>query len=44
MIPEMVYDFTLFDNVLTGGVDPDYLIGMFITYFLLSPPIVFKSK
>jgi len=44
MIPEMVYDFTLFDDVLAGSVNPNYLIGMFITYFLLSPSIVFKSK
>jgi len=43
MIPEMVYDFTLF-NVLTGSANPDYLIGMFITYFLFTPPIAMYSK
>ncbi|KAL5141869.1 hypothetical protein HKD37_09G025134 [Glycine soja] len=26
MIPEMVYGFTLFDDVLTGSANPDYLI------------------
>ena len=44
MIPEMVYDFTLFDDVLTGSANPDYLIGMFITYFLFSPLVVMDSK
>ena len=43
MIREMVYDFTLFDDFLTDNVNHDYLIDMFITYSLLSPPIVFKS-
>ncbi|KAH1206215.1 hypothetical protein GmHk_16G046736 [Glycine max] len=28
MIPEMVYDFTLFDDVLTGSANPDYLIDV----------------
>ena len=44
MIPEMVHDFTLFDDVLIGSANPDYLIGMFITYFLSSPPVVMDSK
>jgi len=44
MIPEMVYGFTLFDDVLTGSANPDYLIGMFITYFLFSPLVVMDSK
>ncbi|KAG5006732.1 hypothetical protein JHK85_025274 [Glycine max] len=29
MIPEMVYGFTLFDDVLTGSANPDYLIGAY---------------
>ncbi|KAG4957254.1 hypothetical protein JHK85_043634 [Glycine max] len=29
MIPEMVYDFILLDDVLTGNVNPDYLMGEF---------------
>ena len=37
MIPEMVYDFTLFDDVLTGSANPDYLIGMFITSYSILP-------
>jgi len=44
MIPEMVYDFILLDDVLTGNVNPDYLMGMFITYLLFSSPIVMYSK
>ena len=44
MIPEMKYDFTLFDDVFTSSANPDYLIGMFITYFLFSTPIVMYSK
>ena len=34
---EMVYDFTLFDDVLTGSANPDYLIGMFITSYSVHP-------
>ncbi|KAG4958698.1 hypothetical protein JHK82_035404 [Glycine max] len=30
MIPEMVHDFTLFDDVLIGSANPDYLIGAYV--------------